>query len=337
MLFSDITPPATCCNGGQLDALNHNLTMLRQLFSRCPSCLNNVVSMYCYFTCSPFQDSFMAVESLDSDAAPNGTKQTYISAVNVALSKEFTHGMYNSCRDVQNPSSNTKAIELACGHDSAHCTPQNWLDYMGDVTNESPFQINFKLSQTPVTFKNVTLYPMNLTADPCSTTCSCQDCKAVCKDRPKPPPEEHWTIIGIDGVYFIAASTFLVFFLIFGISEAWRLLYCSKPAEPQSVAVPSGLNGDPADPYDKVVTPNDVSCCQRWGASMERKFHRLFYWWGHFCARHSIFVILVGVVACAVMTAGVSMFKVTTDPVELWSSPDSRARQEKNYFDEHFT
>ena len=29
-------------------------------------------------------------------------------------------------------------------------------------------------------------------------------------------------------------------------------------------------------------------------------------------------------------------FRVTTDPVELWSSPTSRARIEKNYFDQHF-
>lgn len=30
------------------------------------------------------------------------------------------------------------------------------------------------------------------------------------------------------------------------------------------------------------------------------------------------------------------MFKVTTDPVELWASPNSRSRIEKDYFDSHF-
>lgn len=28
--------------------------------------------------------------------------------------------------------------------------------------------------------------------------------------------------------------------------------------------------------------------------------------------------------------------RIITDPVELWSSPSSRARQEKNYFDSRF-
>ena len=30
------------------------------------------------------------------------------------------------------------------------------------------------------------------------------------------------------------------------------------------------------------------------------------------------------------------MFQVTTDPVELWSAKDSRARTERDYFDSHF-
>jgi Niemann-Pick C1 protein len=37
------------------------------------------------------------------------------------------------------------------------------------------------------------------------------------------------------------------------------------------------------------------------------------------------------------VTVIVCVIKVTTDPVELWSSPESRARQEKKYFDENFT
>ncbi len=48
-------------------------------------------------------------------------------------------------------------------------------------------------------------------------------------------------------------------------------------------------------------------------------------------------VIVAGVVVCAACTAGISMFQVTTDPVQLWSAPGSRARREKDYFDTHFT
>lgn len=33
---------------------------------------------------------------------------------------------------------------------------------------------------------------------------------------------------------------------------------------------------------------------------------------------------------------GLAYMHITTDPVELWSSPKSQARQEKDYFDKHF-
>ena len=59
--------------------------------------------------------------------------------------------------------------------------------------------------------------------------------------------------------------------------------------------------------------------------------------WGRFCARHPVLIIVCGLAVCVACTAGVAMFKVTTDPVELWSAPGSRARREKEYFDTHFT
>lgn len=34
---------------------------------------------------------------------------------------------------------------------------------------------------------------------------------------------------------------------------------------------------------------------------------------------------------------GATMLKITVDPVELWASPDSRSRVEKDYFDSRFS
>ena len=36
------------------------------------------------------------------------------------------------------------------------------------------------------------------------------------------------------------------------------------------------------------------------------------------------------------MSWNIKSLEVTTDPVELWSSPNSRARVEKEYYDSHF-
>lgn len=38
----------------------------------------------------------------------------------------------------------------------------------------------------------------------------------------------------------------------------------------------------------------------------------------------------------AVLSVGLKDIKLTTDPVELWSAPNSRARQEKEFHDTYF-
>ncbi|MEQ2210116.1 hypothetical protein XENOCAPTIV_008626 [Xenoophorus captivus] len=48
-------------------------------------------------------------------------------------------------------------------------------------------------------------------------------------------------------------------------------------------------------------------------------------------------VLLVAAIIVVVFSVGLKSIKLTTDPVELWSSPNSRARQEKDFHDKHFT
>lgn len=48
-------------------------------------------------------------------------------------------------------------------------------------------------------------------------------------------------------------------------------------------------------------------------------------------------VLVAGVSAAVALAVGVIYLEVTIDPVELWASPQSRSRQEKDYFDKSFT
>lgn len=41
-------------------------------------------------------------------------------------------------------------------------------------------------------------------------------------------------------------------------------------------------------------------------------------------------------VVVAVLSAGLKDIELTTDPVDLWSAPNSRARQEKDFHDKNF-
>ncbi|KAH9496665.1 NPC intracellular cholesterol transporter 1, partial [Bulinus truncatus] len=88
--------------------------------------------------------------------------------------------------------------------------------------------------------------------------------------------------------------------------------------------------------YLENISKDQLGCCENIGARMEMLLENSFYKWGYFCARHPYITSLSVIIIFGALTAGAVFFTVTTDPVKLWSAPDSRARLEKNYFDSHF-
>ncbi len=55
------------------------------------------------------------------------------------------------------------------------------------------------------------------------------------------------------------------------------------------------------------------------------------------CARRPWLVLATGLFVAGALSAGILYLEVTIDPVELWASPQSRSRQEKEYFDANFS
>jgi Niemann-Pick C1 protein len=47
-------------------------------------------------------------------------------------------------------------------------------------------------------------------------------------------------------------------------------------------------------------------------------------------------VLVPGILITVGLCCGIAYLEIITDPVELWASPMSRSRIEKDYFDEHF-
>lgn len=47
-------------------------------------------------------------------------------------------------------------------------------------------------------------------------------------------------------------------------------------------------------------------------------------------------ILFFGIAAAFALAVGVIYLEVTIDPVELWAAPESRSRQEKDYFDKSF-
>ena len=69
---------------------------------------------------------------------------------------------------------------------------------------------------------------------------------------------------------------------------------------------------------------------------IDEKLHDFFGRLGFYCATNPVKVLVIGFLVTIGLGCGLNFYQITTDPVELWSSPTSQARQEKAYFDENF-
>ena len=198
-------------------------------------------------------------------------------------------------------------------------------------------------------------------------SCSCADCPIVC---PAPPSfsEHHipfkiiaWSI-GTTGVFlstiiFIAALVSSIYIWqrykrsgyrpISGPDNSPKSTYGSTSApdikeggggdkeseSSTSSSLNSDVDGDLEDDDETLTTLG--RCCQI-GHYVERQIKLLFYRWGYFVAKFWYLVLILSIVIAGSLSFGLFFFSVTTDPVKLWSSPNSRARTEMNYFDKNF-
>ncbi|VDL99575.1 unnamed protein product [Schistocephalus solidus] len=83
-------------------------------------------------------------------------------------------------------------------------------------------------------------------------------------------------------------------------------------------------------------TSPPISCYSKIGATIQYGVSWFFQRQGALVARFPILTLVAICIVLAVLFCGFTRFRVTTDPIELWSDPTSRARLEKDYFDSHF-
>lgn len=348
-----------------METIKKNMGLPQQFFIRCPACYRNFLNIYCYQTCSPSNSEYVYNLKTENWTNPDTKKVVKrITIVDYFINPEFADAMFDSCKGVQMPSANERALSVFCGRPASQCNVSNWLTYMGDPTNgHTPFKINFNITEKKVTPKgqNLTFTPMNAETSMCNETalnksaCSCQDCALTCSPIPPPPAAAKTpTILGFDAWYFVMFIVYIVFILFFG---TYVLCYnivsrnafgvCSKDKKYTTIEERNdgdrvGINGhsrgkiNMAHISPPLVDKKDINCFERIGASIEKFLQTVFTKWGTFCARHPISIIIIGILIGAGLSAGIYFFKVTTNPVELWSAKNSRARMEKDYFDSHF-
>lgn len=69
-----------------------------------------------------------------------------MNAIDIHITEQFMNGTYDSCKNVQFPSSGQLALDLMCGDwGASRCSPKRWFGFMGDAAGNQfvPFQINY--------------------------------------------------------------------------------------------------------------------------------------------------------------------------------------------------
>ncbi|OQR71017.1 niemann-Pick C1 protein-like [Tropilaelaps mercedesae] len=316
--FADQNQPL-CCDPGSVDSLLTSLNSMDALIGVCPSCYVNMARIFCQMICSPNQNKFMDVTSWSVvNTTEYGNKM--LKSINYYLEKEYIDDAFKSCSEVIAPQGGL-VISFLCGPFGSACTPTLLLKFMGSSPFPSPFKINFAFT-APAPF-----VPLALNATKCSEApfngryaCACSDCVDTCPAYPPLPVDQEALIMGIDAWYFATIIAFGIVIVIF-----------------VSIVIIRYVAKTPSEALLFTRFTNDINTAEfREQPSTERSaLTCAFEGLGLVCASYPRLVIALGVAIIVLCSLGNVNFTIITDPVELWSSPSSDARLQKNYYDEH--
>lgn len=316
-----------CCSLKQLTALQLSVALSGTVLARCPACARNFANLYCNNICSPDQSLFTNVTRIVNRTTPLGTRQLAVVEYQCFYGQDFADASFASCRGVRLPATGGYAIDTMCGRYGARlCTTQRWLDFQGDKNNGlAPLQIDFQLMPNG-TRPGDAIVPLNGRAWRCDQAlsaqeqpCSCQDCAESCPPVVAPPgPPPPFRLGDADGALVLCVLLFGLLALLFIVALLCRRRRSKGDGAPQP------------------APPRAAGCSARLGDASHGVLARAFRRWGTLVAGHPLGVLAAAAVLAGGLSAGLVTLRLTTDPVELWSAPGSRARQEKAFYDRHF-
>ncbi|CAF0977101.1 unnamed protein product [Rotaria sordida] len=333
MFYNGPNNTYTCCSADQIGIMADQFGLAKLMLGRCPSCYYNFRSLFCAMTCSSDQSRFLTIKDIGNSTLYPG--RITVESIDYNIADDFTQRLLDSCRDVLYPGGNQHSLDSMCGRPYNQCTKETFMRYLGVDNPAVPFPIYIHLFND--TSENETFY--NQTTFVCSepiisryenkTACSCLDCSKSCSPIPPDVPDKEFKIFNIDGWVVIAIICIIFLLTIFSIS----IFIIPKFRKPQpiieeSTEITSLLN----EPIRQKPSGYLIRIRQNTEKFLERIFYRL----GLFCAQHPFIVLSIGTILIIGLSCGLFKFKVTTDPVQLWSSKSSIARQQKDYFDKHF-
>ncbi|XP_006217208.1 NPC1-like intracellular cholesterol transporter 1 [Vicugna pacos] len=330
-LYTGPNTTYACCSPKQLMSLDSSLSITKALLTRCPACSDNFVSLHCHNTCSPNQSLFINVTRV---VEQGDSQLRAVVAYEAFYQRSFAEQTYDSCSRVRIPAAAALAVGSMCGvYGSALCNAQRWLNFQGDTGNGlAPLDIAFRLWEPSQAVGSV-IQPLNGEVVPCNqsqadgtSACSCQDCAASCPVIAQPK--------ALDSTFYLGRMAgSLVLIIILCSALALLTVFLVRPHLASYRGKGQGKDkGKGKTPDHKA----DISFANRLSLSTHTFLSQCFQRWGTWVASWPLTILVVSIVVVVCLAGGLAFIELTTDPVELWSAPNSQARKEKAFHDKYF-
>lgn len=315
-----------CCTIEQISTLKENLKKADALISSCPACLKNFRNLFCQFTCSSNQSTFIDVTKT-AKSIDKGLK--VVTELEYFIDEEFAQGFYDSCKNIKFGATNGFALDLLGGGATNY---KEFLKFLGDekpLLGGSPFQIDFKYNDSNETLPSGMEY-LNTKVYNCSDPiykCSCSDCPDKCPTLDKVSYSQC-------KVGYLPCFSFAVImvYLGLGVISLAFLSWANRSRRVQLLeesAYSNHLTSDSVLDLPEQLRFEAYSL----NNTLENWFGKLAYNCASFPATIlSITLIIAGILSSGIYFNG----QLETNPVNLWVSSNADAFKEKQYFDENF-
>ena len=362
---TDPNSSTSCCDAAQMKTLQNEMSIAVSLFSRCPACLKNFLNHFCAVTCDPSQSLFMTTNDIIGYNI-SAEVESYVKDVDIYVTIDYAERLFNSCKDVEFPSSHSKVIDLMCGE--GECNATRWLTYLGDPNlnhGKSPFLMRYFFKPTPKrpgysdmrarSQANASFYACNDTQH--GVACRCSDCPTNCAvenftDVCLPP------LLKTDDSY-LSFREKVITSIGFAVSVAVRLtaliyaiLYQDVISKSSGIDQSSGI----VESVDKanlltsstsrescVAKTRKGHCHVRSGRQVTCSASVVDYWirvvfyrYGKLVVELWYIILPLSILICAGLSCGLFFSRVASNPTQLWSSPNGRAGIEQEYFSSNF-
>ncbi|KAL6941854.1 hypothetical protein ACO0QE_003013 [Hanseniaspora vineae] len=325
-----------CCTTEQAQKLEENIKKVENIIASCPACFKNFKNLFCSFTCSPTQRSFVNVTKtqLNYDKTDD-----IVTELDVFMNPEWASEFYDSCKNVKFGATNGYAMDLIGGGAKNYT---EFLKFLGDekpLLGGSPFQMNYVYNVSEADgFKLYNETKALNCSDP-DYKCTCSDCFDSCPDI-KDAPSSGQCKVG--NVPCFSVGVVVAYFCVFIGMVVWHVrMFKQKNKSSQLLTSDSNENDGNNYPYAVRVENTTDSLFDNYSSLVYHKpsvgISKFFGKIASFCTLHCKKVLISSVSIIVLFIIFMFKFgKLELNPINLWVSPNSKKYQEKQFFDENF-